>query len=176
MAYVNNVLYYIDHNIKGSSENKVIEVCKLLFQEKEIIEAKQYLLETCQPVLARINKPLSEDVKKGRRNSDDRSRVDVNIKDIIKILEYFMGKDQKLEIVAKNPEAIPKIKPESVNMVSIVTKLQEVDDTLAKITKEGTKVKCDCDCDAVKKENVSLKKKIMEIEKNCSKYEQIVFK
>ena len=83
MAYINNVLYYIDHNIKGSSENKVIEVCKLLFQEKEIIEAKQYLLVTCQPVLAWINKSLSEDVKKERRNSDDRSRVDVNIKDII---------------------------------------------------------------------------------------------
>ena len=129
MAYINNVLYYIDQNIKGSSENKVIEVCKLLFQEKEIIEAKQYLLETCQPVLARINKSLSEDVKKERRNSDDRSRVDVNIKDIIKILECFMGNDQKLEIMAKNPESVPKVKPESVSMVSIVTKLQEVDVT-----------------------------------------------
>ena len=156
MAYINNVLYYIDHNIKGSSENKVIEVCKLLFQEKEIIEAKQYLLETCQPVLARINKSLSEDVKKERRNSDDRSRVDVNIKDIIKILECFMGKDQKLEIMAKNPESVPKVKPESVSMVSIVTKLQEVDVTLSKIVKENTKIKCECDCVEVKKENVIL--------------------
>ena len=165
MAYINNVLYYIDQNIKGSSENKVIEVCKLLFQEKEIIEAKQYLLETCQPVLARINKSLSEDVKKERRNSDDRSRVDVNIKDIIKILECFMGKDQKLEIMAKNPESVPKVKPESVSMVSIVTKLQEVDVTLSKIVKENTKIKCECDCVEVKKENVMLKNKIMEIEK-----------
>ena len=165
MAYVNNVLYYIDHNIKGSSENKVIEVCKLLFQEKEIIEAKQYLLETCQPVLARINKSLSEDVKKERRNSDDRSKVDVSIKDIIKILECFMGNDQKLEIMAKNPESVPKVKPESVSMVSIVTKLQEVDVTLSKIVKENTKIKCECDCVEVKKENVILKNKIMEIEK-----------
>ena len=41
MAYINNVLYYIDLNLKRSSEDKLIEVCKLLFQEKEIIEAKQ---------------------------------------------------------------------------------------------------------------------------------------
>ena len=39
MAYINNVLYYIDLNLKRSSEDKLIEVCKLLFQEKEIIEA-----------------------------------------------------------------------------------------------------------------------------------------
>ena len=67
--------------------------------------------------------------------------------------------------MAKNPESVPKVKPESVSMVSIVTKLQEVDVTLSKIVKENTKIKCECDCVEVKKENVILKNKIMEIEK-----------
>ena len=165
MAYINNVLYYIDLNLKRSSEDKLIEVCKLLFQEKEIIEAKQYLIETCQPVLSRINKPLSEDVKKGRKNSDDRSKIDVSIKDIIKILECFMGNEQKLEIVAKNPESIPKVQPESVNMVSIMTKLQEIDTTFLKITKENSKAKCEFNCVEIKEENALLKNRIIEMEK-----------
>ena len=76
-----------------------------------------------------------------------------------------MGNDQKLEIMAKNPESVTKVKPESVSMVSIVTNLQEVDVTLSKIVKENTKIKCECDCVEVKKENVILKNKIMEIER-----------
>ena len=83
MAYINNVLYYIDLNLKRSSEDKLIEVGKLLFPEKEIIEAKQYLLDNCQSVLLRLNKTLADEVKKGRKNTENLPKVDVTIKNII---------------------------------------------------------------------------------------------
>ena len=171
MAYSNNVLYYIDLNLKRSSEDKLIEVCKLLFPENEIVEAKQYLYDNCQPVLVRLNKTLAVEVKKDRQNSVNRPKVDVIIKDIIDILECFIGNEQKLEIKAKNVESIPKFNPESVNLISVVTRLEEIS---KKISKENVKLNCECDCENVKKENVLLKNKIVDIEQKYQNIEKIL--
>ena len=64
MAYINNVLFYIDLHLKGSTEEKLIEVSKLLFSDKEIKDAKQYLLDNCIQPLSEINKSLADEVKK----------------------------------------------------------------------------------------------------------------
>ena len=171
MAYINNVLYYIDLNLKRSSEDKLIEVGKLLFPEKEIIEAKQYLLDNCQSVLLRLNKTLADEVKKGRKNTENRPKVDVTNKDIIDILECFIGNEQKLEIKAKNLESIPKFNPESVNLISVVTRLEEIS---KEISKENIRLKCKCECDKIKEENVLLKNKVQKIEQQFQNLEKIL--
>ena len=171
MAYINNVLYYIDQNLKRSSEDKLIEVSKLLFPEKEIIEAKQYLLDNCQSVLLRLNKTLADEVKKGRKNTENRPKVDVTIKDIIDILECFIGNEQKLEIKAKNLESIPKVSPESVNLISVVTRLEEIS---KEISKDDIKLHSKCECDKVKEENVLLKNQVEKIEQKFQNLEKIL--
>ena len=155
MACVNNVLYYIDLNLKRSNEEKLIELGKAWFEEKEIIESKQLLLDFCQAELSVINKNLADDVKKIRIDSVNRPKVDVIFKDIIKIFECFSAHDKKLEIKAQNPECIPKCNPECVDLVSAVTRLDE-------ITKENKEIRSDYE--KLKGENVILNNKIVKIE------------
>lgn len=169
MAYVNNVLHYIDLNVKRSSENKIIEVVKLLFPENEIIDAKKYLLEHCHAVLSRLNKSLADEVKKERQKSVNRQREDVIITDIIKILECFVANEQKLDIKAKDLDSIPNINPECVDLISAVTRLDRVEENLSKFTIENKKVDCGCDCEEVKKENKLLKNKVVKIETDLAK-------
>ena len=111
-------------------------------------------------MLLRLNKSLADEVKKGRKNTENRPKVDVTIKDIIDILECFIGNEQKLEIKAKNLESIPKFNPESVNLVSVVTRLEEISE---KISKENIRLKCKCECDKIKEENVLLKNKVQKL-------------
>ena len=156
MACVNNVLYYIDLNLKRSNEEKLIELGKSWFEDKEIIESKQLLLDFCQDELSNINKTLADEVKKVRIDSVNRHKVDVIFKDIIRIFECFSAFEKKLEIKAQNPECIPKCNPECVDLVSAVTRLDE-------ISKENKELKSKYE--KLKGENVKLNDKFVKIEK-----------
>ena len=135
MAYTNDVLFYIDVNLKRASEEKIIFLGKGIFPESAINEAKQYLLNGCDKVLSKLNKKLAEEASKNRR------KVDITLKEIIDIIECLSTNNQKPVINAKNIENIPKVNPESVDLVAVTIKVGENYKSIADILKENVNIK-----------------------------------
>ena len=115
----NNVLYFIDFHRKSATKDKLVECCTGYFPEKQIIEAKNYLLENCKDNLGSINQKLLTEVSKKRNTTDKRDKSIILTEDIIEIFKALEGNNKKLDIIAKDANSVPIDNLEAAKLMSL---------------------------------------------------------
>ena len=137
MALNNNVLFYINQYLSNDNPYGLYHGCKLLFTEKQIEDSKRLLLETCSRQLTEISPATKDRVKDVRKGSYNRSKVDMEINDIISIISAFSIAEKPLGISKNEDEYTPNmaINPELLNPFTILEKLREGDKQINALVK-----------------------------------------
>ena len=148
----NDVIYFLQKDHKGSTDDQIRSVCKDNFSEEEIVSAKQLLASEYLEVLSAYDKELGHalltkrnNTKKGKKNR----KLDKVITDILDAIDGIEACDENIKIVAKDENKLPDHKSELAQFKSILDRLDKTEQTL----KENIK-----DINELKQNNISLSK------------------
>ena len=118
--YMNELLYYV-HNAKNSvSKEDIVQRCSEFYTEKEIDQAKLFLLQTCGS---------SEGAENLKQKMKDRRGINKVINSLNDIVDFIMGLDWKLCLVrfgALNAARVPPILADLSDMALLRNEVSEL--------------------------------------------------
>ena len=129
-------MFYIKQHLGCTNSYSLYQGCKILFNDAHINEAKVTLLDTCTPQLNEFDPETLKKVRGGRNNTVNRSKVDMEINDIISIMSSFSTKGKVLDILRNDEQHVSymDINPELVNpfgMLDQITALSTANTALS---------------------------------------------
>ena len=148
----NNVLYFLHDAEEKAAYKVIVETCESKFAEKDIKEAKQYILAKVGDKLSQYDNELYKSVSKPRQDSKNRTAITAILDDLVQILRAMDGQsDGKLRVRPENIQKIPHLKLESTVLEALVTRVEDVEARLVNAEETIT---------VLKVENADLKDKL----------------
>ena len=119
--FVNELLTYISFYMNNSNINNIKKIASNFYTADEVIESIKMLWNIS-----------GNDLKKytERRNTDQRSCTEANLNDIMDALLQLDAKSKLPFFVARNVERVPDRQPEEINLLSIINRMNKLENMM----------------------------------------------
>ena len=107
--------------MNNSNIMNIKKIASKFYTAEEILEAKKFLWKISGPDLKKYTE---------RRNTEQRSCVEANMNDIIDALTELDAKSKLPLFVARNVEKIPDRQPEEINLLSIINRVNKLENMM----------------------------------------------
>ena len=156
----NNVLFYLQKNHKGSTDDQIRSECKNNFAEPEIFGAKELLHDEYLAVLTDQDEAVGKRLETKRKNGPTNSAVDSVIIDLLKSIDAIEACETNFQIIAKDENEIPAYKSEEGHIKSILERLSKAETDISQLK---------LDYESVSRENKELISENKELRDEMSK-------
>ena len=146
------LLAYVHYSLQNGTTENVSRAINSYFTEVDIDEAKQVLFDRCDPL---IIGPI-----KYRRDGDSRSKMEANVKDILSAMNKLdkASNMPTFAIPSYQLHSIPRARPEELNSISVIERLNQLEDKWFKCQELIDKSVC---------HNIAMEDRVDKLEISC---------
>ena len=149
---INELLCYAIHKFNSGANTNLHQVMYNFYDEDDIVTAKKALFHVCKDPLGNYPK---------RSSTDLRAAAYAHLEDILEAIKKLDAAGKLPEFVAKNLDRIPSRDPEDMTMVSVIQRLDKLEQD--KYNKEVTFTQFATDLSNLKESDRRNKKAIEEM-------------
>ena len=116
---INELLCYVFHHVNSSNFEDIQRIVNHHYNSDDILDAKRVLWEICSAELG----PCPS-----RQSSENRTATYANMEDIFAAVKKLDAKDKVPEIVAKDLDKLPDMKPAELNYILLLQRVAKLEE------------------------------------------------